>query len=68
MKYYSSTEKFNIAARRGILEVRKKHKDGETTGEVVYDYKGNTLKVKYDAFLKGDGSLDYVGIFSIEKL
>lgn len=65
---YSKIENFNLAALEAVKQAKSSHKVGETTGEVVYAYKGRTLKVSYDAFLNEDGSLGSVGISSVESI
>ena len=68
MKDYSKTENFNMAAIEAVNQAKSSHKVGNKEGEVVYIYKGRTLKVSYDAFLNEDGSLDYVGITNVEQV
>lgn len=65
---YSKVENFNLAALEAVTKAKASHKIGEKTGEAIYYYKGRTLKVSYDAFLNEDGSLDSVGISSIESI
>ena len=65
---YSQIENFNLAAIEAVTQAKSSHKIGEKTGEVIYKYKGRTLKVSYDAFLNEDGSLGSVGISSIEPI
>ena len=68
MKDYSKTENFNMAAIEAVNQAKSSHKVGNKEGEVVYIYKGRTLKVSYDVFLNEDGSSDYVGITNVEQV
>ena len=67
MKDYSGVENFNMAA---IDAVREGYKDVVSSGnivEVVYFYKGRTLKAKAEISVDGE-QIRYVGIISVEQV
>ncbi len=67
MKDYSKIENFNMAA---IDAVRECYKDVEVRGntvDVVYLYKGRTLKAKAEISVDGE-QIRYVGILSVEQV
>ena len=67
MKDYSKSENFNMAA---IEAVRGGYKDVESIGntvEVVYSYKGRTLKAKAEVALDC-GEIRSVTIISVEQV
>ena len=67
MKDYSEIENFNMAA---IDAVREGYKDVVISGntvEVVYFYKGRTLKAKAEISVDGE-QIRYVGILSVEQV
>lgn len=67
MKDYSKIENFNMAA---IDAVREGYKDAVSSGntvEVVYLYKGRTLKAKAEISIDGE-QIRYVGILSVEQV
>lgn len=67
MKDYSKIENFNMAAIDAVMEGYKDVASSGNTVEVVYLYKGRTLKAKAEISVDGE-QIRYVGIISVEQV